>query len=183
MDLLAPSHLIIILIVALVVFGPKKLPELGRGLGRGMRDFKDAMSGDDDAIRRREAADEAAEKAAELAAVPVSVTAATAVEAEPTLSPTVSVASSAGTTTVVVDPAPAPQSTSDFYASAEEPLLSPPSPRTARQTPVAATDEPTLSALSTPESAVSDLASDAPFTAEVPDPADAPERPSAPSLN
>ena len=35
-----PSHLIIVLAVALLVFGPKKLPELGRGLGEGIRSFK-----------------------------------------------------------------------------------------------------------------------------------------------
>ena len=36
---------IIILIVLLVVFGPKRLPEMGRSLGRGMREFKDAVTG------------------------------------------------------------------------------------------------------------------------------------------
>ena len=39
---------IIILIVLLVVFGPKRLPEMGRSLGRGMREFKDSISGKDD---------------------------------------------------------------------------------------------------------------------------------------
>ena len=41
-DLFAPSHLIIILIVVLLLFGGKKIPELMRGLGRGIREFKDA---------------------------------------------------------------------------------------------------------------------------------------------
>ena len=36
---------IIILIVLLVVFGPKRLPEMGRSLGRGMREFKDSVTG------------------------------------------------------------------------------------------------------------------------------------------
>jgi sec-independent protein translocase protein TatA len=43
--------LILILVVALLVFGPKRLPEMGRSLGRGMREFKDSVSGnnkDDD---------------------------------------------------------------------------------------------------------------------------------------
>lgn len=40
--------LVIILLVLLVVFGPKRLPELGRSLGRGMREFKDSVSGDHD---------------------------------------------------------------------------------------------------------------------------------------
>jgi len=39
--------LILILVVALLVFGPKRLPEMGRSLGRGMREFKDSISGAD----------------------------------------------------------------------------------------------------------------------------------------
>jgi sec-independent protein translocase protein TatA len=45
--LVSPLHLAIVALVALVIFGPKKLPELGQGLGRGMRDFKRGISGDD----------------------------------------------------------------------------------------------------------------------------------------
>lgn len=41
--LLQPTHLLVILAVALFVFGPKKLPELGQGLGKGIRSFKDSM--------------------------------------------------------------------------------------------------------------------------------------------
>ena len=37
-------HLLVILIIAMVAFGPKKLPELGKGLGEGIRGFKKAMS-------------------------------------------------------------------------------------------------------------------------------------------
>jgi sec-independent protein translocase protein TatA len=37
----------ILLLVALLVFGPKRLPEMGRSLGRGMREFKDSISGND----------------------------------------------------------------------------------------------------------------------------------------
>ena len=40
------TGLIVILLVLLVVFGPKRLPELGRSLGRGMREFKDSVTGD-----------------------------------------------------------------------------------------------------------------------------------------
>ena len=40
--------LILILVVALIVFGPKRLPEMGRSLGKGMREFKDSISGKDD---------------------------------------------------------------------------------------------------------------------------------------
>jgi sec-independent protein translocase protein TatA len=42
------AGLIVILIVALLVFGPKRLPEIGRSLGRGMREFKESVSGRDE---------------------------------------------------------------------------------------------------------------------------------------
>jgi len=45
--LFQPMHLVVILFIALLVFGPKKLPELGKGLGDGIRAFKQGMSGDD----------------------------------------------------------------------------------------------------------------------------------------
>jgi sec-independent protein translocase protein TatA len=41
------AGLIVILIVALLVFGPKRLPEIGRSLGKGMREFKDSITGDE----------------------------------------------------------------------------------------------------------------------------------------
>jgi len=47
-DLLRPQHLLIILAIALLVFGPKKLPELGKGLAEGIRGFKDAIKGGPD---------------------------------------------------------------------------------------------------------------------------------------
>jgi sec-independent protein translocase protein TatA len=43
-----PMELAIVLIIALVVLGPKRLPEVGRSLGRGMREFKDSISGHHD---------------------------------------------------------------------------------------------------------------------------------------
>ena len=42
------TELIILLVVLLVFFGPKRLPEMGRSLGKGMREFKDSISGKDD---------------------------------------------------------------------------------------------------------------------------------------
>ncbi len=41
--ILQPSHLLVILVIALFVFGPKKLPELGQGLGKGIRSFRESM--------------------------------------------------------------------------------------------------------------------------------------------
>jgi sec-independent protein translocase protein TatA len=41
--LLQPMHLLVILAIAVFVFGPKKLPELGKGLGEAIRGFKDSM--------------------------------------------------------------------------------------------------------------------------------------------
>jgi sec-independent protein translocase protein TatA len=43
---IGPLEIIIVLIIALVVFGPKRLPELGSGLGRGMREFKETVTGE-----------------------------------------------------------------------------------------------------------------------------------------
>jgi len=41
--LLQPMHLLVILFIALLVFGPKKLPELGKGIGEGIRGFKEGI--------------------------------------------------------------------------------------------------------------------------------------------
>jgi sec-independent protein translocase protein TatA len=41
--LFQPSHLIVILVIALLIFGPKKLPELGKGIGEGFRALKEGM--------------------------------------------------------------------------------------------------------------------------------------------
>lgn len=41
--LMQPMHLILILLIVLIIFGPGKLPELGEGLGRSIREFKKAM--------------------------------------------------------------------------------------------------------------------------------------------
>ena len=43
---IGPMELIIVLAIALIVLGPKKLPEVGRSVGKGMRDFKDSLTGD-----------------------------------------------------------------------------------------------------------------------------------------
>jgi len=41
-----PMELVLVLAIALIVLGPKKLPEVGRSLGKGMREFKESLSGD-----------------------------------------------------------------------------------------------------------------------------------------
>jgi len=43
--LFQPMHLLVIFFIALLVFGPRKLPELGKGLGEGIRALKDGMKG------------------------------------------------------------------------------------------------------------------------------------------
>lgn len=68
--LLQPSHLFFILLIVLILFGPGKLPDLGRGLGKGIREFKDALrgasEGDDDkkdSNKMKSAKEDAAEEA------------------------------------------------------------------------------------------------------------------------
>jgi sec-independent protein translocase protein TatA len=45
-DILQPTHLLFVLLVALLVLGPKRLPEVGRTLGSGLRDFRQALTGE-----------------------------------------------------------------------------------------------------------------------------------------
>ena len=49
--LLQPMHLLLILGIALIIFGPSKLPELGKALGESIRGFKSAMQGDEPAAK------------------------------------------------------------------------------------------------------------------------------------
>jgi sec-independent protein translocase protein TatA len=62
MPSLGPMELIIILVIALIVLGPKRLPDAGRSLGRGMREFKDGLE-------RREETAVANDKTAESPAI------------------------------------------------------------------------------------------------------------------
>ena len=51
---IGPLELAIVLIIALVIFGPKRLPDLGKSLGSGMREFKDSITGKDDEEKQLE---------------------------------------------------------------------------------------------------------------------------------
>jgi sec-independent protein translocase protein TatA len=44
-DILQPTHLILVLVVALLVLGPKRLPEAGRALGQGLKEFRSSITG------------------------------------------------------------------------------------------------------------------------------------------
>jgi sec-independent protein translocase protein TatA len=43
---IGPLEIIVVLVIALVVFGPRRVPELGRSLGKGIREFKDTLTSD-----------------------------------------------------------------------------------------------------------------------------------------
>jgi sec-independent protein translocase protein TatA len=53
------QELVIILVIALVIFGPTKLPQIGSGLGKAIRDFKKGVSGDEEEDAAKEAKKEA----------------------------------------------------------------------------------------------------------------------------
>ena len=60
------TELLVVLVIALIVLGPKRLPEMARNLGRGVREFKEAISldsSDDDDEQRRRDGEEARSKA------------------------------------------------------------------------------------------------------------------------
>lgn len=100
-DIFQPTHLLFILVVALLVLGPKRLPEVGRALGKGLRDFRSALNSIDP---REELHEPTGEFTEPIVADPVS---AQPPAAPPTSSP----------------PAPAPQ------ASAPAPQTSGPAPQ------------------------------------------------------
>ena len=51
MSMPGPLELVVILVIALVIFGPKRLPELGGSLGKGIREFRSSVSGKDEERR------------------------------------------------------------------------------------------------------------------------------------
>jgi sec-independent protein translocase protein TatA len=54
-ELFQPTHLLVVAVVALLIFGPRKLPELGKGLGEGLRGFKEGIKGGGDVQKAPEA--------------------------------------------------------------------------------------------------------------------------------
>ena len=50
----SPMHLLVVLIIAVLVLGPKKLPEVGRSLGSGIRQFKDSLEGNEEPAKEVE---------------------------------------------------------------------------------------------------------------------------------
>ena len=61
MPSIGPMELVIVLVIALLVLGPKRLPDAGRSLGRGLREFKDAIAPGRDHDREEELAERSAE--------------------------------------------------------------------------------------------------------------------------
>jgi sec-independent protein translocase protein TatA len=55
---IGPLEIAIVVVIILLLFGARKLPDLGRGLGSGMREFKDGITGKDNADDRQESLDE-----------------------------------------------------------------------------------------------------------------------------
>lgn len=96
--LLSPMHLVIVLVIALLVFGPKKLPEMGRSLGKGIREFRQATSGIKDEL-----------------SVGLNEPAATGGTTEPAAAATAAAATIAATTVA----APVPESASPAVAEPE----------------------------------------------------------------
>lgn len=59
---IGPMELVVVLVIALLVIGPKKLPEMGKSIGKGMREFKAGVSGDRDRDRDELTFDERPER-------------------------------------------------------------------------------------------------------------------------
>jgi sec-independent protein translocase protein TatA len=64
-DILQPTHLLLILVVALLVLGPKRLPEVTRSVGRALHDFRGAINGDEPAAPPQVTTSEVTKPAAE----------------------------------------------------------------------------------------------------------------------
>ncbi len=65
---IGPLEIAIVLIIALLVFGPKRLPELGKSVGKGIREFKGSISGDNDDDDDRDSRTDQPDEQAQIAA-------------------------------------------------------------------------------------------------------------------
>jgi len=101
MGSLSPWHIAVVVIVGLLIFGPKKLPELGRGVGSGLRDFRKGLSGE---------ADDTPAPVVEAASTPV-VQTTTAVAAEAPVAEAVAVPVAEAAAPVAEQAAPAAEPT------------------------------------------------------------------------
>jgi sec-independent protein translocase protein TatA len=94
---IGPMEIIVVLVIALIVLGPKRLPEAGKSLGKGLREFKDTVSGitggDDDKVEHREV-----QAAAPVPVAPAAVVADAAPEPAATASPAPATAEPASAT-------------------------------------------------------------------------------------
>ncbi|WP_036725083.1 twin-arginine translocase TatA/TatE family subunit [Patulibacter minatonensis] len=68
--LLQPTHIIVLLVIALLVLGPKRLPEVGKSLGEGLKSFKSSLDGHDDEPQVRRASAEPTPAPTEATAAP-----------------------------------------------------------------------------------------------------------------
>jgi sec-independent protein translocase protein TatA len=82
-----PMELIVVLAIALIVLGPKRLPEVGKSLGKGLREFKDSIAGDNDDDDDHVAIEPAPEPVAAVAPEATPPVAATPPEPAPTPTP------------------------------------------------------------------------------------------------
>jgi sec-independent protein translocase protein TatA len=87
MGLENPLHILLLLVVILLVFGAKRLPEIGRSLGEGMRGFKDSLSGDSNQHSLTSAPPAAPPAASAMAAAPVAAPAPAPPVAAPPVAP------------------------------------------------------------------------------------------------
>jgi sec-independent protein translocase protein TatA len=53
---IGPTEIIVVLVIALLVFGPRRVPELGRSVGKGIREFRETLSSDTEAEPKKEKA-------------------------------------------------------------------------------------------------------------------------------
>src|SRR5262249_5340017 len=66
----SPIHIVLLLLIILLIFGTRRLPEMGRSLGRGIREFKSSVTGEDEREARRPPPTQAAEPEREEAEAP-----------------------------------------------------------------------------------------------------------------